>query len=93
MILIVAVSFIAGAGLGALFRVWILVPATLLTLILLSLTHVYAAASSLPALVGWVASVLALQLGYFFGIVMLRAKARLAHAAVERSHPRSSKAA
>lgn len=88
MMLVLAVSVVSGIGLGSVFRVWILVPAVFLTMVLLALTPAYAGA--FPAPLMWIASVLALQLGYGVGLV-LRPK-RMARALAEPTHPRSEAA-
>lgn len=70
MILASLVSFLVGSALGAGFRVWILIPVSFASVLffVLGTSHPF----------GWLASIPALQIGYFIGALLFRGALRKA---------------
>jgi hypothetical protein len=64
MIVCGIVSFLIGSALGAELRVWILVPATMVALVLSVLFGWFTESSPLSIVVDWMASAVGLQMGY-----------------------------
>lgn len=65
MIALTAISFLIGAICGLRFKVWILVPATLVTLLGSALVGTLLAVGALPTLLAAATTIGSLELGYF----------------------------
>jgi hypothetical protein len=86
MVLVGVASFFIGSVLGATFRVWILIPATMFLLILLTGIHRAPGMEDVSVLMSLLAGWLALQSGFFCGSSVRRFRTHPSRAFTVNAH-------